>query len=350
MKQRDNDLPEPSVDYGAPSAFVHGQEGVFIIPAFSFESSERMEDMKIGYVTHGKLNASRDNAILLVPGTANTRHSTDGYIGAGNALDPGRDFIIAVDAIGAGTSSTPADGLGAAFPRYNIRDMVRAEHELVKQAFGLTRLKAVAGASMGAFQALEWAIHFPDMAERIVLMVPAVRAGNIFKASVSAAIEIIALDPCWRGGHYTEQPVAGLRAAGRLYYPWTVADPYLEQLAPQTLERELQGTVERAAQWDAWTFIRRYQASASHDVSIPFGGDMARALAGVRAQTLVLPTSSDRLLGLQGARDIATHVRGAKYAEVPSARGHLGWRAVEGAPETRFIVEQIVQFLNGGKQ
>ena len=329
----------------AVNEFVRGEESVFDAGEFTFESGERLRDLQIGYVTHGRLNAARDNAVLLAPGTANTRHSADGYIGAGNALDPARHFIIAVDAIGAGTSSKPQDGMGAAFPRYGIRDMVRAEHALV-ESLGVRRLKAVMGASMGAFQALEWAIQFPAAAARAILLVPAARAGNVFRSVVRAMVETIQLDPAWEDGRYTAQPLAGLRAAGRLYYPWTVADAYLESLSPEALEAELAGTVERAVAWDAWNLIRRYQASAAHDVSLPFGGDLVQALRRVQAAVLVMPSSSDRLLGLESARDIARHARKALYAEVPSARGHLGWRAMPGAAETRFIVERTTRFLN----
>ncbi len=162
-----------AIDYAAPAAFLAGDEGGCTLGDFRFESGETLQDLRIGYTTHGRLNAARDNAILLFPGTANTRHSADGYIGAGQAFDTTRDFVIATDAIGAGTSSQPADGLGGAFPRYNIRDMVRAQHALATRAFGLTHLKAVAGASMGAFQALEWSILFPQMADRAMLLVPA---------------------------------------------------------------------------------------------------------------------------------------------------------------------------------
>ena len=111
------------------------------------------------------------------------------------------------------------------------------------------------------------------------------------------------------------------------------------------LEHEVAGTVQRACAWDAWNLIRRYQASAAHDVAQPFGGDLRQALAQVRAATLVLPTSSDRLLGVESARAIARHVAGAAYTEIPSERGHLGWRAIEGAPESALITARIAEFL-----
>ena len=329
----------------AESPAVSGDERSFVIPRFRFESGETFIDLKVGYVTHGKLNAARDNAILVSPGTANTRHSADGYIGACKAFDTERFFIIAIDGIGAGTSSKPQDGLMGSFPRYTVRDMVRAAYALVTDGLGLTRLAAVAGASMGAFQSLEWGILFPDVPARIVLLVPAAASGNIMRGVVRNMIDTIKLDPAWNDGRYSAPPSRGLEAAGRLYFPWTVADAWLESLPADVLEREIATTVQRAQAWDAWNLIRRYEASAAHDVAVPFGGDLAAGLGQVRAPTLVLPSSSDRLLGVASARAIARHVVNSEYAEIPSERGHLGWRAIEGTPETAFIHQRVTAFL-----
>jgi len=336
------------IDYSASAPFVQGDEATCNIGRFGFEAGGVLEEMTVGYVTHGVLNAKRDNAILLLPGTANTRHSADGYIGPGKAFDTNAYFIIAVDAIGAGTSSKPSDGLGARFPAYNVRDMVRAEWAMVQAIFGITRLRAVAGASMGSFQALEWSVLYPEMIERAILIVPAACAGQVFKCIVATATQAVQLDPSWNGGQYSSQPAAGLRMAGRVYYPWTVTDDWIEHAAPERLEAEAASTVERAAQWDAWDFIKRYQASASHDVSQPFAGDMARALANVQAPTLVMPSATDRLLPVEAARQMAQGIRHATYAEIPGPRGHLAWRAVEGSPETRFVSTQIARFLGTG--
>lgn len=324
---------------------VAGVEASHSIGRFEFEAGGALEQLKVGFVTHGALNAARDNAIVVLPGTANTRHSADGYIGPGKAFDTDAYFVIALDAIGAGTSSKPSDGLRGRFPAYNIRDMVRAEFALVQQVFGISRLRAVAGASMGAFQALEWSILYPEATGASILMVPAARAGQVFRSTVATARRALTMDPLWKGGQYDAPPVEGLRMAGRVYYPWTVTDAWIEQLSPEQLEAETQQTVERAAQWDAWDFLKRYEASASHDISQPFAGDFAKALGRVQAPTLVLPSATDRLLPVESARLIAQGIRHARYAEIPSMQGHLGWRAVEGSPATTFINDQIARFL-----
>ena len=92
--------------------------------------------MKVGYVTWGKLNAAKSNAILLVPGTSGNRHSYDAHIGPGKTFDTDKYFVIGADPIGGGTSSQPKDGLGTGFPQYTIRDMVRAQHEMIAKGLG----------------------------------------------------------------------------------------------------------------------------------------------------------------------------------------------------------------------
>src|SRR5262245_20378587 len=52
-------------------------EAVYAMGRFSFENGGEIVDMKVGYVTWGKLNDAKDNAILLVPGTSNGRHFAD---------------------------------------------------------------------------------------------------------------------------------------------------------------------------------------------------------------------------------------------------------------------------------
>lgn len=333
-------------DYCAPLPVrADGTEATAALGEFRFESGEQLNGLTIGYTTYGSLNAARDNAILIMPGTANTRHSADGYIGPGQALDTDTHFIIASDAIGAGTSSRPSEGMRGSFPRYSVRDMVHAQHRLITEVLGLRTLKAIAGASMGAFQALEWAIHYPATARAGVLMVPAVAAGNIFRSVVTSLIGIIKADPLWCDGRYTAPPLGGLRLAGQVYFPWTVADEFLQSLSPDELAREMRITIERSAGWDAWDLIRRYEASSGHDITVPFNGDMRAALARVQIPLLIMPTTTDRLLGVTGARSIATHAANAVYAEINSARGHLGWRPVPGSPEMDKITRQTLAFL-----
>jgi homoserine O-acetyltransferase len=328
---------------GAPA--VHGETQTFLAYDFEFETGAVLPELRVAYETYGTLNTARDNAILLVHGTSGNRHSFDAMIGPGKTFDTGKNFVITVDAIGGGDSSSPKDGLGQDFPRYTIRDMMRAQHALVTRGLELSTLRAVGGSSMGSFVSLEWGIHHPEMVRGLILLVPSPKAEANFQLIVDLMTSVIALDPQWEGGRYPHNPVEGLRLAGMLYYPWVVSAPYIERLRAKQLAKEQEESARSFAGWDANSLILRYAASRAHDVAAPFGGDMSAALGQITAPTLILPSTSDRLLGLDGARRLRDAIKQASYAEIPSDLGHRAARAVPGTPEGEFIDAEIRAFL-----
>lgn len=140
-------------------------------------------DLKMSYVTHGKLNAAKDNAILFLHGYGGNHHLMDHHIGSGRALDTDKYFIICADALGATQtgyehSTSPSNsGLKMKFPQYNARDMVKAQHMLVTQALGIPHLLAVTGISSGAAYSLHFAVSYPNFMDGIVPIVGAFLAG-----------------------------------------------------------------------------------------------------------------------------------------------------------------------------
>jgi homoserine O-acetyltransferase len=327
------------------AAGAHAEPQTFLVYDFQFENGSVLPELRVAYETQGKLNAGRDNAILLVHGTSGDRHAFDAIIGPGKTFDTDRNFVITVDAIGGGDSSSPKDGLGQDFPRYTIRDMMAAQHALITRGLELATLRAVGGSSMGSFVSLEWGIHHPEMVRGLILLVPSPKAEANFQLTVDLITSVIALDPEWQGGRYTHNPVEGLRLAGMLYYPWVVSAPYLDRLPAKRLAKELEESARSFGNWDANSLVLRYAASRAHDVSAPFGGNMAMALSQIIAPTLVLPSASDRLLGLNGARRIRDETKQASYAEIPSDLGHRAARPAPGAAETDFVDRQIRAFL-----
>jgi homoserine O-acetyltransferase len=322
-------------------------EAVHVIPEFTFECGATMESLRVGYCTHGTLNKRRDNAIIVTHGTSANRHTFDPYIGTGRAFDTDRYFVIAVDAIGGGTSSSPKDGLGIEFPRYTIRDMARAQYHLVTKGLDLPGLLATGGSSMGAFQALEWGIQFPDFVKGLLLIVPAAKAPNNIKAVIDTMIEVVKLDPEWKAGRYTQNPTAGLSAAGMVFGTWFLSDLYLEaQTAPNAYEEALMVMAKAYVQWDAVSWMWRYLASREHDASRPFGGDMKKALGTVKAKALVMPSATDRVLPLFGAHELRDGIAGAVYEEIPSIMGHMAQNpANSDTSEHRFVDATIARFL-----
>jgi homoserine O-acetyltransferase/O-succinyltransferase len=327
------------------ASIARAEPQTFLAYDFEFENGRVLPELRVAYETHGTLNAGRDNAILLVHGASGNRHAFDTMIGPGKTFDTDKNFVITVDAIGGGGSSSPKDGLGQDFPRYTIRDMMRAQHALITRGIELATLRAVGGSSMGAFVGLEWGIHHPEMVRSLILLAPSPKADANFQLTIDLMTSIIALDPEWEGGRYTHSPVEGLRLAGMFYYPWTVSAPYIDRLPARQLAGEEEDVARSFADWDANSLVLRYAASRAHDISAPFGGDMNAALAQITAPTLILPSARDRLLGLDGARRIRDGIKQANYAEIPSDLGHRAALSSPETPEGEFVNRKIREFL-----
>ncbi len=324
-------------------------EAVASIGRFAFEEGGEIPDMKVGYATWGKLNDAKSNAILLVPGTSNGRHAYDAHIGPGKTYDTDKYFVIGADPIGGGNSSSPKDGLGTAFPRYTIRDMVRAQHEVIATTLGITKLLAVGGSSMGSFQTVEWGINFPDAMSGLIMIVPAARSDHHFAAVVDAFEAMITLDPKYQDGKYTENPVEGIRRAALIYFPWTTSDEYLATLDEPAYEAAKNAAGEAWVKvWDANSMLSRYKASRDFNASVPFGGDMMKGLGQIKAHALLLPSMTDRTIPGYLTRELYRGIRSpAVYAEIPSIRGHSAGGQPPGTAEYAYISEKIRGFLAG---
>jgi homoserine O-acetyltransferase/O-succinyltransferase len=327
----------------APAA--RAEPVLFNIPDFQFEDGTVLPDVRIAYETQGTLTPARDNAILLVPGASAGRHAFDPAIGPGKTFDTDKYFVIIADPIGGGDSSAPADGMGQDFPRYTIRDAMAAEAALIAQGLQLPSVRAVCGAGMGSDVALELAVHHPELVRGAVLLAPSAAADRGLQLVLDLLTSVVTLDPEWQGGRYSRNPIEGLRRAGMLYYPWTVSASYVDRITPQRLDQELEAAARSFATWDANALVLRYGAYRGHDIAAAFNGDMAAALARIAAPVLLLPSASDRLVGVAGAQRIRDGVQHAIYAEIP---GDLGHRAIAAAPETAawdLIDERIRAFL-----
>ena len=110
------------------------------------ESGEAIKDFSISYVTHGKLNEKKSNAILMVTAISGNHHRIDFMIGPGKALDPDKYFIICTDAIGNGLTTSPSNSKAQprmSFPKFTIRDMVESQYRLMKEKLGIDHVADV---------------------------------------------------------------------------------------------------------------------------------------------------------------------------------------------------------------
>lgn len=195
-----------AADYPAP------KEGVFIAKAFRFHTGEVMPELRLAYKTVGD---PAGQPVLILHGTAGSAQSmlnpafAGELFGEGQPLDAKTYFIILPDAIGAGKSAKPSDGLKAKFPQYNYDDMVEAQYRLVTEGLGVKHLRLVLGNSMGGMHSWIWGVKYPDMMDALVPLAaqPTEMSSRNWMLR-RLLVETIKADPGYNAGNYTTQPKA----------------------------------------------------------------------------------------------------------------------------------------------
>jgi homoserine O-acetyltransferase/O-succinyltransferase len=268
------------------------------------ESGETIKDFAISYVTHGKLNEKKSNAILMVTALGGNHHRLDFMIGPGKALDPDKYFIICTDAIGNGFSTSPSNSKAQprmSFPKFTMRDMVESQYRLLREKFGIDHVVAVIGPSMGGMQALQWGVSHPDAMDALVAMVPLAKTPAWSVAVAEASRKAIMNDPAWKDGNYEAPPEKGIRLWRDILNLLSARTP--DMYAAQFKNgidvlpwMEAQETAVLKA-FDANDYIYQTWAYERHDVGTTpgFNGDTAKALASIKARTLILTGTKDLL-------------------------------------------------------
>jgi len=316
---------------------AHGPFESFNIGDLSLEEGGVLPDCRLAVATHGSLNAARDNAILVptwYSGTSKIMEQV--YIGPGRALDPAKYFIICVNQIGNGLSTSPHNAAGAIagpnFPKVRIGDDVRAQHKLLTETFKLDRLALVVGGSMGAQQTYEWAARYPDFVERAAPIAGTAKNTEHDFLFTETLVDAIVTDPGFRDGRYGEpaQVAAGLKRHAKM---WTVmgwSPDFFRagkhramgfESLPAFVDNFMTGYF---APMDPNNLIAMAWKWQRGDISRLTGGDLAAALGRIKAKTFVMPISHDMFFRVADCEAEQKLIPGSQLRPLASIDGHLG--------------------------
>jgi len=347
------------------------EKKVFSMPTYTTVAGQTIKQVRVGYETYGTLSPARDNAILIAHFFSGNSHAAgkykptdpapgywDAIIGSGKPVDTDRFFVISSDTlvnlnvkdpntVTTGPASINPDSgrpYGMTFPIVTIRDFVNVQKALL-ESLGISRLRAVMGASMGALQAFEWAAAYPEMVERIIPVIGAAEIDAYTIGWLHLWAAPIRLDPRWNGGDYygREEPLEGLKLALKLvtlqarHWVWADrafgrrwakpdGDPGKSWEHQFAIEATLDGiAAARARVADANSFL--YLARANQLFVTGHRSTLEEGLRRVKAPVLLVPASSDLLLVPEYSRRAEGLLKAqgtpVEYVEVPGDGGHL---------------------------
>jgi homoserine O-acetyltransferase/O-succinyltransferase len=357
---------------------------------FQLDSGATLAPVTLAYETYGELSPARDNAILLVHALSGDAHAAgrhrltdrrpgwwDEMVGPGRPFDTDRYFVICSNVLGGCQGSTGPGSLdpttigagtprpyGARFPVITVGDMVRAQARLIER-LGIARLLAVAGGSMGGFQALEWATVYPERVRGAILLATSARSSAQTLAWNAIGRHAIMSDPRWRGGDYYghEPPTDGLAVARMIGHITYLSEPSLERKFGRTFQggggsRFTLGpefAIESYLAHQGETFNTRFDANSYLYIAKAMDywdlparyGLLDAALARSRAAFLLLSFTSDWLYPTSESLIIADALRRlgrpVEHIELESSAGHDAF-LVDYEPQGP-IVEEFLESL-----
>ena len=343
---------------------VKAQKASFAKP-LRLKGGAELPSYEIAYETYGELNEQRSNAVLVCHALNASHHVAghyadqpanlgwwDNLVGPGKPLDTRRFFVVGSNYIGSCFGSTgpaslnPATGKpwGADFPVVTVEDWVEAQARLADH-LGIERFAAVIGGSLGAMQALQWTLSYPDRVRHSIVIAAAARLTPQNIAFNEVARQAIMTDPDFHGGHYYDKgvvPTRGLRIARMIGHITYLSGEAMAEKFGRLLRRGAPGfdfdvdfEVESylryqgdkfSSYFDANTYLRITKALDYFDPAVDFGGSLSAALARAKAAFMVVSFKSDWRFPPSRSREIVRALldnrRIVSYLEIDAPGGH----------------------------
>lgn len=331
-----------------------GPYEIYNLGDFKLEDGGIIPNLKLAYTTHGELNSVKNNVIVIPTWFSGTSKDYESYIGIDRALNPSEYFIIVINQIGNGVSSSPhnsPDAISMAnFPNVRIGDDVRAQHKLITEKYGIEEIALVVGASMGAQQTYEWAVRYPDMVKRAAPIAGTAKNTVHDFLFTKTLNDAIMSDPGWKAGNYSSHlevsdglkrhadiwAVLGLSTEFYKQEKWTLFDM---NSVEEFIEEFLHPLYESLDPNSLLTMGWKWQHG---DVSRNTGGNLDEALGRIKAKVFVMPISEDMFFTVRDCEAEQKMIPNSELKVVNSVCGHFGLSGVDGADYHR----QIDNYLN----
>lgn len=321
------------------------------------QSGRTFRNLFVAYKTFGTLNADKSNVIVYPTSYAAQHTDIQFMVREGGALDPSKYFIVIINLLGNGLSSSPSNtpwpDVGTRYPDVTYYDAVHVQRRMLAELWGIDRVALVYGWSMGAMQAYHWAALFPQAVERIAVVCGSARCAPHNHVFIEGAKHALMADAAYQDGVFTERPVRGFRAMGRVYAGWALSQTFYREelwrkLGASSLEDFLVANWETTfARRDPSDLLAQFWTWQHGDISANelYNGDLPKALAAIEARVLLMPGAEDLYFQVEDNRQEMKHLRHATLSPIPSVWGHRAGNPMNQPDDREFIDSHVLALL-----
>lgn len=274
---------------------------------------------RVAYRAYGKLNAAHDNAVLIPTWLLGRSEDWHSLLTTEPLVDTTRFYVMVVDALADGRSSSPSNTAPTARSAFNdltIGDMVESQYRLLTERLGIRHLRAVIGFSMGGMQAIEWAVRYPTFIDKTIPIAGTPRVGTFNRLALTAMLEQIA------DGRRAHIPPDSLwPRLARTEMLFIVTPLGLDTRGMDSVSHDIAGNASNYRAWDLDDYAAQIAALRRYDLAGDYG-DMRRAAARVRTPMLAVYSWDDHMVTPDAMAEFAKLVR-ADTLSIASTCGHI---------------------------
>ncbi|WEU40127.1 MAG: homoserine O-acetyltransferase [Candidatus Odinarchaeum yellowstonii] len=355
--------------------YITFEEGV------QLSSGVTLKPITVAYETYGELNKDKSNAILVEPTLTADAHVAgvnkegqvgwwDMIVGPNKALDTYQYFVICTNVLGGCKGTTGPSSInpktkkpyGVDFPVITIEDMVKVQKMLIDY-FGIKKLYAVIGGSMGGMQVLQWLADYPEYVRKAIVIATSARNSAMCIAFNQVGRVAIMSDPNWNGGDYydKEPPRAGLALARMIGHITYLSDSSMREKFGRKLQGKesygydfnIEFQVESYLQYKGTHFVKRFDANSYlyltravdyFDLTNNGKRSLAEAFKNVKSKVLVIGITSDWLYPTYQQKEIVLALTAnnvdVTYQELESDYGHDAFLVEKG--QMNYIIKNFL--------
>ena len=352
---------------------------------FKLDSGLILNNFEIAFKTFGNLNAKKNNAILICHALTGDQYVTginpltkkEGWwsrmVGPNKPIDTNKFFIICSNVLGgcAGTSGPKEinpnsnNSYGGEFPSITIKDMVQVQNHLI-DFLSIKKLFSVIGGSMGAMQALQWTLDFPEKISNIIHIAGALKHSAQNIAFHEVGRQAIMNDPNWKNGSYKKDnliPERGLAVARMIAHITYLSDDAMHRKFGRKLQSrdiisfgfDADFQIESYLRYQGRSFVDRFDANSYlyltramdyFDIVKKFSTSIEYPLEkNQHIKYLIISFTSDWLFPTVENKEIVRKLnffnRNVSFSEIDTDRGHDSFLLEE--PELDLVINGFLE-------